>query len=161
MTQGVKKSLDGERIELTPERVAELKAARERCGLGVPALFRRLTDVPCGLSVGTVNNWLATNPKTSTMRKDHFQFVIDAFDELAKEIGGKLTITDEMRTQLLAEAERTGIRQHTLLKRQPDRPDGLAVHTVGFWMHGTVTSARADHWHYVLKKYSALPDAPR
>lgn len=157
MTRGVRKSLDGERIELTPERVAELKAARERCGLGAAELLRRNPDAPKGLTRGVADHLLTG--RVGTVRKDHFEFLIETWDELAKEIGGKLTLTQEMRSVLREHIRRTGEGVAPLLRDAANIPDGLCERMIGNWLRRKTKTARADHWRYVIGLYEALPDA--
>lgn len=63
------------RIELNEERIAFLKSERTRTGVGPTRLLKDADDIPDGLSVNTLTNWLMGQNRQ--VRKDHFEYVLD------------------------------------------------------------------------------------
>lgn len=70
-------------------------------------------------------------------------------------------ITDEVRRQLTAERERTGVGPTALMRgtaHDPNRPKTLKGQTISLWLSGKIQRARQSQLDYVLKRWAALPD---
>ena len=71
----------------------------------------------------------------------------------------RVQITNEVRDELIAERDRTGIGVSALLKNsRKEIPAGLNYVMVSQWMAGRITSARKDHLDYVLAKWRAISE---
>tara|TARA_R110002110_G_scaffold67928_8_gene184408 strand:- start:2122 stop:2589 length:468 start_codon:yes stop_codon:yes gene_type:complete len=146
-----------DRIEITEEIRAHLKAEQERTGAGIQRLFRGTNDVrPEGLkSSSIVHNWLNGTHKSA--RKDHVDWVVAAYRNFGtpKAQSSRITITDELRDQLVAEFERTGLGAVKLMRHARDSaPSSLNPIKIQCWMDGRTKTANFKEWNFVMAFYA-------
>lgn len=68
------------RMELDEERLAFLRSERRRTGVGPSRLMKTAEDVPDGLTVNMLTNWLMGQNRQ--VRQDHFEYVLDLWASL-------------------------------------------------------------------------------
>ncbi|PHR21617.1 MAG: hypothetical protein COA41_00455 [Sphingopyxis sp.] len=148
-----------DRIEITDEIRAHLKAEHERTGAGIQRLFRGTNDLrPDGLtSSSIVHNWLSGSNKTA--RQDHLDWVIDAYKNFGtpKAQSSRLIITDELREQLVAESQRTGLGAVSLMRHaRISAPASLNPTKIHTWLAGTTKTANREEWDFVMRLYASI-----
>lgn len=143
-------------VELNDEILEKLVHLKAETGLGAMKVLSRANDeLPEGLNSALINTWL--NGKTQRAREDHLEFVLKAYREAIPII----PITDELRTKLNAELERTGYAPTALLNRLLPHPNGLSAALVSRWSSGQTASARGDLWEFIMDGLSAIPDTKK
>ncbi|NVD26788.1 hypothetical protein HUO14_02570 [Parasphingorhabdus flavimaris] len=152
-----------DRIEITEEIRAHLKAEQERTGAGIQRLFRGTNDVrPEGLkSSSIVHNWLNGTHKSA--RKEHVDWVVAAYRNFGtpKAQSSRITITDELREQLVAESQRTGLGAVSLMRHaRLSAPASLNPTKIHTWLAGTTKTANREEWEFVLTLYTRLASPP-
>lgn len=64
-----------------------------------------------------------------------------------------VTLTHDIRNELIRLKSETGLGPMKLLARASDVPDGLDSAIINTWLNGKTRSARADHLAFVLNAY--------
>lgn len=139
-----------EKIQLTDERLAGLRAHIARTGVGVMRLLRDQDDVPEGLNATAFENWF--KPSVKTARRDHVEYLEGKWKAL--DSVETVEITPALRQTLRAHKTRTGKGPRALLRGARDKPEGLRADAIQRWMSGNTRAARKDHLDYVLKRWA-------
>lgn len=135
----------------------ELLCRHREDGFLPGAAFEGAQDVPEGLTVYVVANWLTGQART--VRSDHLEWVKARCAALAESPTRRIKITEETRATLDAERRRTGVGPAELLRNADGAPEGLSAGMISTWSNRNVRTARKDHVDYVVARWSALPDA--
>jgi hypothetical protein len=140
-------------VEITPALLRTLKSERSRTGIGPKALISRMPRLPDGLTSAIIATWFRRAARGA--RADHIAFVLDAYKALPDaENAPRVTITSELRRELIALRDRTGVGPQALLRARRDKPPGLGADLILLWISGAVKSAREDHFAYVLRLWN-------
>lgn len=89
--------------------------------------------------------------------KEHLEYVLSKWEALPVFECGQMT--EDILSILKAHYHRTKIGPKSLLKDAADKPEGLRPHIIAAWLNARSRSYRKDHLKYVLKRWSAMPDA--
>ena len=138
----------GEYVERTPEILEELRAERQRTGVGPYALLRDRPDIPDGFSAHTARRFCGG--RIRTIRCGHLQYLQRLWADLPD--SEVIALTPEILASLQARIERTGKGPHAILRGVKDLPDGLRSSIIRSWLKG-VKTARKDHLDYVFRCY--------
>ncbi|HKX79695.1 MAG TPA: hypothetical protein VJM34_14345 [Novosphingobium sp.] len=145
-----------------PSPRERVHAEWQRTGIAAVRLLKDAGDLPEGLSVSIVQNWLRRtvdhDHPVFTARKSHFDYAMARWQRLPDR--SSVRISDEHRRLMKRHCARTAVEPFTLLRGAADRPGGLTSSTVSHWLSGKIKTARIEHLEYVLGLWSALPDAP-
>ncbi|GAB5512220.1 MAG: hypothetical protein Rhims3KO_36210 [Hyphomicrobiales bacterium] len=149
---------DDRTVTVTPAIRRELKAQRDRSGLGARALLYGRTDKPEGLTVNKVQSWL--DGRVKQVRQRHLAYVRacwaaapDAQYPREERVALTPAIVDELRRL----QEESGIGSSALLRGAGDRPPGLAGDTIRRWLAGKVKTANAVYLDYVRHRWANPP----
>lgn len=146
-------------VDITTNERQLLQQLREQSGVGPSALLRGQRDVmPDGLSGRLIKSWL--DGRTTRVRKDHLDWVIRHWRELANSTSRRINIRDEDVNAMQQERARTGVSGYTLLKIADNPPENLSVNMIYNWMNGEIRTARESDLAFVLALWRSLPDAP-
>lgn len=147
------------RIALTTELIEPLRALQSQTGIGAWALLRGACDMPDKLSPTVVSSWLGN--RTKNARKDHYDYVLRRWKDLAK-LGRHLIMLDNERlTVLRRQYERSGIHPNELFHHTKALPDGLTPVMITNWLRGNARRIRQDHYEYVLRHWRAVEERRR
>lgn len=153
-----------ERIRITDEMRDMLFGCRARTGIGSRNLLRITPGPhPEGLSTDLIESWLTG--RTKTVRTDLWHYVLGAWknapaaSSVGRNLGpGRITVTDAMKAELRYLKDATGVGPHRLMRLGPEpKPQGLRTHTIQTWLNGLASTARSDHWQYVLDAWASMP----
>ena len=168
------------RIAVTEAMRAQLIALRTATRIGPYRLLRLGPEpVPLGLKPAVISGCLSG--RLMTVRADHWRYIVVTWESLAAAQAGRpaftgntdqqretkvspapspppmplerVRVTDDLRRQLCAHRERTGLGPGALLSRLNNRPEGLSVGAVSGWLAGTVTTAPRHHLEYILREW--------
>jgi len=154
------------RIKLTDDIREQIEAERLRTRCGVKALFVRTPNLPDGLTMSKIDNWLRGN--SATIRKDHLKFVLKAYAALpdnAKSLLSKRTekgrksrlgyvrITEPTRRELISLQAETKIYPTALLRGVANCPETLKPRMIRNWLSGKTKTADKAHLDLVLNRW--------
>ena len=145
-------------VPFTSKMQSALKAEIRRSQTPPAKLFRSLKGrVPTGLQAHTVLQWSYRPPQN--VCEAHFTWVMSQYQALPDK-PSRIRLTADMLDRLVAEAKRTAASGHSLLLYAEEAiPDGLTPVVINRWLAGLTSTARSDHWGFVLAVYVAMPDA--
>ena len=107
-----------ERVVITDEIRAHLRAQKARTGLGTTRFLRGAIGVPAALNPQMIESWIRGDAKTA--RPDHLRFVLVEWNlQPTVEI---VEITPAVRSTLHKEKDRTGCGVIRLLQDTPGTP---------------------------------------
>jgi hypothetical protein len=129
-----------------------LLSEKDRTGIGARRLLHEAHDLPDGLNASKINSWFNGGAKSA--RADHYDYVLGLWRACAP----LSKITPELRAQLCAERDRTGVGVIALLRPRRDIPEGLNASRLSQWLNGRARNALASEIEYVLALWKALPD---
>lgn len=129
---------------LSRRTLRELKALRDKSGIGPNALFSGRSDVPAGLSPALVAAWLSGRIKSAT--HEHLAYV----ERIWSEATPRIAITPEIRSEMKALRDRTGLGEQALLYGRKDKPKGLNANKIRHWLEGGASWADSDELAYVM-----------
>ena len=139
------------RTPVTDEMVDLLRAEADRTGTGLRRLLAARSDVPDGLTENIISSWIDRRVKTAD--RGYFEYVVRCYREAPL----FPTITPEIRAELHAHRDRTGVGPAVLLGGACDIPEGLNIGTIESWLSGICNKAAEDHLHFVLNRYRNWP----
>lgn len=119
-------------------------------------IFRDTSDTPEGLSVSMVSAWASRS--IARARKEHIDYVLTKCRELEMAQNRRIKITDEMHGALYSCRVNSGIGAKVLFSHLTDVPQGLTPSIISGWINRTVTTARKEHWDFVMKEWGNLHD---
>ncbi len=140
------------RIAITDQMKEALLAERKRTGVAFTSL--KGPDLPADLDPVLIHTWTTKVTTVRTVNKAHYEAVMRHYFSLPTVI--KIPITNERRSYLVKEFERTGVGPVGLLKNAQDIPEGLTPEKIQDWKTGHARYTRADHYGYVEAKYASL-----
>lgn len=140
---------DSDRVVITDDIRARLKAHKVRTSLGTTRLLRGARSVPAGLNPQVIESWIRGDARTA--RQDHLRFVLAEWDR--KPTVEIVEITPAVLQALQQEKDRTGLGAIRLLRGVPERPDGLTHNMVQAWLDGATRTARKDHLEFALEAW--------
>lgn len=135
--------------------IETLKAYRDKTGVGSVTLLKNRSDCPEHLTPRHVRSWL--EGRLRSVPPEHLKYVLEKWEALPVFEFGK--ITEDILDVLKGHWHRTKVGPVPLLKDAADKPEGLRPHIITAWLDSRSRSYRRDHLDYVLKRWSALPDA--
>lgn len=151
------------RINLDKRTLGVLHAERERTGLSSIAILKEMHSPPSNLTCDMINQWFSGQ---KTANKAHLDLVIATY---RKQPDKKPTgyqpkrkpeewtiITDELRSKLRAEQERTGVSPANLQNQTPNWPHHLTAQHIDSW-RAQQKSTQTAHIEFVVEAYAALP----
>ena len=161
---------DHARIIITDDMEALLRAEFARTGLRFDTVFNGAEDKPPKLNARVVRGWLYREADTANAH--HWRCVIGLLaktPDLAEPLPmrerkhrkARVTfpdhrpLTDEERSALRFQRERTGIGGAVLLRGATDKPEGLTASMISAWMGDKPPRANPAYVRYVLERYSA------
>ncbi len=136
-----------------------LRAEWQRSGVGPTKLLRLIDPLPDGLTVGTLHSWFDKKRARKRVRRDHLTTVLDTWRKLPD--GGILEITEEIRRELLAQKERSGLGPHALLSRAGIAADEVKPETVENWLTRKAKRAEQQQLDLVRRLWAEAPDSPK
>lgn len=145
-----------ERIALTPDMIARLRAENRRTGIGVYHLLDGAKDKPDGLTPVMITGWLSG--AIATARPEHLAYALTRWS--AAPTAGRKPLTRDMSVAIKAELARTGLNFVTVLADAPDCPPGLTWQNIRSWIYLTGRNVHEAHWAYVMARLRGFPDAP-
>lgn len=158
------------------ESVGKIKARFDELRIS-PRTLLAIKDAPDDLTPTMICGWWARKD-AATIRTDHLEWVTQALSDPALEPSDDSTlssrhdgwrrkrvmncpeldtpVTSELRDQLLAHQERTGLGAGALLNGREDLPHGLTPAMAYRWFTGQARAANAEHLSYVLELYEQV-----
>lgn len=95
------------------------------------------------------DNTIERNPQSEPPEHDRQRAIFEGYVEL----------TDDIRSQLKAEAKRTGLGTVLLLRQAENVPEGLTYLVAQSWITGDVMSAREYYLNFVIRAWAEQPDS--
>lgn len=156
------------RIPLTAEMRAQLRAEFRRTGSGPVLLMKRAPDIPPGLTHQIIQDWVSNRPKPHTASETHWNYVSGRLGAMPDYVVApvrfvetlhqrKIEITADEFAELHHHRQRTGIGGAILLRGASDKPEGLTPGMVSGWLNRHATRAAPGFVAYVLARYRAWP----
>lgn len=151
-----------------------LKSELKRTGMTAIALLKGADDLPDGVTASVVNRWLGGLAKPR--RQSDLDYVLNKLRALptvpesprghaAGRPGRRhprpgeewIEVTPDMRAELRAEFERTGLRFDTVLNGASNIPEGLTARVVRGWLYDHAKTTRTAHWEFVMRCLNTAP----
>lgn len=145
-------------VRLTDDLRRQIEAEKRRTGIGTAKLMPLIDPLPAGLNANLVNSWLYGRRKRQTASRVHLEAVLQAWKALPDD--PYIPITDEIRRELIAEKERSGLGPDVLLGRTAEKGPTLSPSTVTSWLTGRATRARTSHLEHVRRLWATATDRP-
>ncbi len=146
-----------DRITITNEIRAKLKAEKERTGLhGRALLAKSPTSVPKGLSSRVIDRLISG--ETTTALPAHIDWLLELF-ATSPDDARRIPPKREMIEQIKSERTRTGVSLARLIHQtKRPQPDGLTLHIVESWLSMDIKTVRPEHFGWVIAAYLAYPN---
>lgn len=138
----------GEYVESAPEILEQLRAERQRTGVGINTLLRDRPDIPDGFSTHIARKFCSGGIRT--IKHAYLEYLRRLWADLPTR--EYVAMTPDILADLRSRMERTGKGAYAILRGAKDRPDSLTSSTVLSWLKG-VQTARKDHLDYVFRCY--------
>lgn len=164
------------KIIINSDQIAFLKSEILRTGFDVRSLKHR-SDVPAGLDVRQVRRWI--KGWVVEVPSEHFDYIVGLLSTLpdygASGIDGYipksgrrvppsasawLELTSDMTDRLEAELKRTGASLSGIARAGKNHVAGLSMIMLSNWRNGKTATVNPDHWDFVLRYLTSLPDKP-
>lgn len=158
-------------FEVTQEHKKRLKSEIARTGVSIPSIFAAASEVPTGLTVNVLRSILYG--QTRKMQRRHYDFILEKLRSLPdalpckrsspNQLGcrvGHVAVTPDIRAEMKAERERTGISEKALVAILGSKDKDLLSHSkINRWINGYTRSAPRGEIEMVLNGWRSLPDA--
>lgn len=141
-----------DRVRLTKNILARLRARKSRTGIGSRRLLAGATDCPADLTPHTVDGWLAGKAKSAA--GEHLNYALKRWEQFPP----RMELTQEKLDILRRHMRRTRVSPRMLLKNRADAPAGLSRDQIRSWMNGKTKCVLCGHYEFVVKAWEALPD---
>lgn len=139
-----------EKIEITHELVAELKAELRRTGLGPQAILRGTRNSrPKALNSTLVKRWLSGSAESA--EKEHVEFMRQLWASFPDKEAAWVMLTDNNRKLLQRKIRETGLSAYKLFSERKDLPKGFnPKHTHNYF---TLNRSKIEkpYYDYILK----------
>ncbi len=139
-------------IPMTEEMRRQLLSEIERTGVKANSLVTK-SGVPESLTLARFQH---ITTKSSSVVPEEWEWIIGTYKSLP-DAEVRITITKEMRAELISEKERTGAGGKALLLNVSENSHSVTSQLVGTWLSGKTNSASASQWNWVIETYKSLP----
>ncbi|WP_421754193.1 hypothetical protein [Croceimicrobium sp.] len=136
-----------EKVKITQEIIAELKAERTRTGMSAAALLRGGKNVPEKLNSTMINAWMSG--KTGSAQSAILDYVVKTWKALPNRDEVYIEMTDDVRESLNTAFKKTGLSLKRLFDTRTDHPKDFN------WRNFHSILARypklnMDHYKYII-----------
>lgn len=151
------------RLNVTPEMIELMQSEIKRTGKGPRSLLIDQKEAQkIGLKDHTIWNLLSEKKTIQTVRKDHWELMIQLWSSLP-DVDIKyrrIAVTPKLVESLRHEIERTGVEPISLLKEYPEaKLQGLSLKFLrSLLKKKPVQSVRRDYWELAIRLWKELPD---
>jgi len=153
-----------EKVDFTPEILAELKHHRQRTNKAPMALLKgRKNELPVGLKSYHVTNWLAG---TKSANKEHLDYVLALWRELPDYVADpvvekieepRIALTPEIIQEIREQHARTGVKAIGFMRQfKSSAPEGLTANIIQSWTDGGTKTIKTEYLDFVLEHYEQM-----
>jgi len=153
-----------EKVEITPEILAELKHHRKRTNKAPMALLKGLrAELPKGLTSAQINNWMAG---VKTVKKEYLDYVLRLWrempdymetPEILKAKDPRVPVTPEIIQEIRFHQRRTGVKANGFMRQfRSSAPEGLTDNIIQSWTDGGTKTIKTEHLDFVLESYAKM-----
>lgn len=142
-------------VPLSKSQITLLEDEINRTGLGPIALINGTQNNEYDLKSSTIYGWLKGS--TSKARMDHYNWSVEEWGKHPT----TLEVTDDMRSQIRQEMQRTGIGSTLIFQYANNPPENFSTHDLETLLNGGIKRVEEGHWNWLIVEWKKHPNVSK